>query len=190
MDMRYKVAQIFFFPLLLITLGGCKAVAPISPPEGERTMTIKISSPAVEEGGLIPRRFTCDGEDLSLPLAWSGMPPEAKSLALIVDDPDAPVGIWVHWILYDMSPTLTSLPEGVVKTPSVSGIGIQGTNDFHKIGYGGPCPPKGKPHRYFFKLYALDSLLNLQPGVTKAALEKAMQGHILAQGQWFGVYRR
>jgi hypothetical protein len=103
---------------------------------------------------------------------------------VIADDPDAPVGTWVHWVLYNLPAGQTSLVEGV------QGVGLQGTNDFRKIGYGGPCPPRGKPHRYFFKLYALDSTADLKPGGSKADLEKAMQGHILAQGQLMGRYGR
>jgi hypothetical protein len=153
-------------------------------------MSIKISSPAFGEGQPIPKKYTCDAEDISPPLEWSGVPAGAKSLALIADDPDAPVGTWVHWVIYNLPPTLSGLKEGIAKTPSVEGIGIQGNNDFRKVGYGGPCPPRGKPHRYFFKLYALDTVLNLPPSATKADVEKAMRGHILAQGQFFGTYGR
>ena len=153
-------------------------------------MSIHLTSTAFTEGQPIPKHYTCDAEDASPPLAWSGIPAEAQSLALIADDPDAPVGIWVHWVIYDLPDDLSSLPEGVVKTLSVPDIGTQGKNDFGKPGYSGPCPPKGKPHRYFFKIYALDTLLNLKPGASKPDLEKAMQGHILAQGQLMGVYGR
>jgi hypothetical protein len=153
-------------------------------------MSIQITSPAFTEGQPIPRKYTCDAEDASPPLAWSGVPAEVKSLALVVDDPDAPVGNWVHWVFYNLPPSLTTLKEGIAKTPAVEGVGTQGTNDFRKIGYGGPCPPRGKPHRYFFKLYALDTSLSLPPGASKADLEKAMRGHILAQGQLIGTYSR
>lgn len=153
-------------------------------------MTLQIRSSAFSEGGMIPRKFTCDGEDVSPPMAWSGVPEGTKSLVLIADDPDAPIGTWVHWVLYDIPPTLDGLPEGVAKTASVQGVGTQGTNDFRQIGYGGPCPPRGPAHRYFFKLYALDTLLNLKPGLRKADIEKAMKGHILAQTQYMGTYRR
>jgi len=153
-------------------------------------MSIQITSTAFTEGKPIPKKYTCDAEDASPPLAWSGVPTEAKSLALIVDDPDAPVGTWVHWVFYDLPPSLTALKEGLAKTPTLEGLGTQGTNDFRKIGYGGPCPPRGKVHRYLFKLYALDTSLSLQPGASKADLEKAMRGHILAQGQLIGTYSR
>jgi hypothetical protein len=153
-------------------------------------MSIQITSPAFTEGQPIPRKYTCDGDDASPPLAWSGVPGEAKSLALIVDDPDAPAGTWVHWVFFNLPSTLTKLNEGLAKTPTIEGLGAQGTNDFRKTGYGGPCPPRGKPHRYFFKLYALDTSLSLRPGASKADLEKAMRGHILAQGQMIGTYSR
>ena len=153
-------------------------------------MSIQITSPVFIEGNPIPRKYTCDAEDASPPLAWSGVPAGAKSLALIVDDPDAPVGTWVHWVFYNLPPTLTELKEAIAKTPTVEGLGVQGNNDFRKTGYGGPCPPRGKPHRYFFKLYALDTSLSLQPSASKADLEKAMRGHILAQGQFIGTYSR
>jgi Raf kinase inhibitor-like YbhB/YbcL family protein len=153
-------------------------------------MTLQIRSNAFSEGGMIPRKYTCDGEDVSPPMAWSGVPEGTKSLVLIADDPDAPMGTWVHWVLYDIPPTLDGLPEGVAKTPLVQGVGTQGTNDFRQIGYGGPCPPRGPAHRYFFKLYALDTSLNLKSGLRKAEIEKAMKGHILAQAQYMGTYRR
>jgi len=147
-------------------------------------MPIQITSSAFKDGETIPAKYTCDGANVSPSLAWSSVPGGTRSLAVIADDPDAPVGTWVHWVLYDLPAGLTSLVEGV------QGVGLQGINDFRKIGYGGPCPPRGTPHRYFFKLYALDALANLKPGASKADLEKAMQGHILAQGQLMGRYGR
>jgi hypothetical protein len=147
-------------------------------------MAITIMSSAFQEGGNIPRRYTCDDLNVSPPLRWSGIPSGTKSLALIADDPDAPMGTWVHWVLFDVPPDLTGLEEGI------TGTGIDGKNDFRRLGYGGPCPPRGKPHRYYFKLHALDILLKLKPGATKAEVERAMQGHILAQGQIMGLYGR
>ena len=161
-----------------------------SEPVKEGDVSIKISSPAFAEDGTIPKKFTCDAENLSPALSWSGIPQGAKSLVLIVDDPDAPVGIFVHWVLYGMTGNLTGLPEGVSKSDTVSGIGIQGINDFRKTGYDGPCPPKGSTHRYYFKLYALDVALELKTGAKKAGLEQAMEEHILAQGQLMGRYGR
>lgn len=145
---------------------------------------MQFHSAAFAHGERIPTRYTCDGEDRSPPLAWGDLPAGTQSLALIMDDPDAPMGTWVHWVLYDIPPEGDGLPEGV------RGVGVEGTNSWRRTGYGGPCPPPGKPHRYFFKLYALDTRLNLPPGATKAQLERAMQGHILAQGEWMGTYSR
>lgn len=153
-------------------------------------MSIQLTSTAFKEGETIPQKYTCDGQDVSPSLSWTGLPAGAKSLALIVDDPDAPAGIWVHWVLFNIPVSLSALPEGVAKTANVPGVGVQGNNDFRKTGYGGPCPPRGKPHRYFFKVYALDSVLQLNPGASKADLEKAMKGHILGQGQLMGKYSR
>jgi len=153
-------------------------------------MTLGLTSPAFEDGGTIPSRFTCDGADLSPHLQWSNVPTGTKSLALICDDPDAPMGTWVHWVLFDLPADTTSLREGVPADDTIQGSAIQGKNDFGRIGYGGPCPPRGKAHRYFFKLYALDSRLELKPGAKKKDVEKAMKGRVLAQGQLVGRYRR
>jgi Raf kinase inhibitor-like YbhB/YbcL family protein len=152
-------------------------------------MSIKITSTAFAAGGLIPKQYTCDGANVSPPLSWSGVPPNAKALVLICDDPDAPAKTWVHWVAYDLPVTLTSLPENTATTTELTGGGKQGANDFKKIGYGGPCPPSGT-HRYYFKLYALDTDTSLTPGATKDQLLKAMEGHIVAQGQLMGRYKR
>ncbi|HLY95824.1 MAG TPA: YbhB/YbcL family Raf kinase inhibitor-like protein [Sideroxyarcus sp.] len=156
-------------------------------------MSMTISSPSFMPDHLIPERHTCDGPDISPPLAWSGVPAGAKSLALIVDDPDAPDPAaprttWVHWILYNIPPDAGGLAEGVAAKALPPGT-LQGTNDWHRVGYGGPCPPVGK-HRYFFKLYALDVALPDLKKPGKAALEKAMQGHVLAQAELIGLYQR
>jgi len=187
--MKTPLHPFIYITLTLFVLVGssCQA-AQTAAPEGKQPMTIQITSPAFSEGNPIPPKYTCDKEDISPPLAWTGIPTQAKSLALIVDDPDAPVGVWVHWVVFDMPPGLDSLPEGVAKTPTVAGIGAQGITDFRKPGYGGPCPPKGKPHRYFFRLYALDRLLNLPAGAKRAEVDQAMQGHVLATGQLIGIY--
>ncbi len=153
-------------------------------------MTIQVSSSAFTEGAPIPARYTCEGQDVSPPLKWSNIPQNAKSIALIADDPDAPVGTWVHWVLYNLPPTVTELPEGVPTTDTLANSARQGRNDFQRTGYGGPCPPRGSPHRYFFKIYALDAMLSLKPGATKKDLLKAMEGHILAEGQLMGTYKR
>jgi len=153
-------------------------------------MTIQIASSAFAEGNLIPGKYTCDGEDLSPPLSWGGLPAQTQSLVLIADDPDAPVGVWVHWVVYNMPPDLNGLAEGLSKNSTLPGVGVQGMTDFGQPGYGGPCPPKGKPHRYFFRLYALDSRLDLPPGAKRAEVDRALHGHILAVGQLIGVYQR
>ena len=153
-------------------------------------MTIQLTSPAFKEGEPIPSKFTCDGSDISPPLEWTNVPEGTMSLALICDDPDAPIGTWVHWVFCGLSPDTTGLAEAVPADDKIEGGAMQGKNDFKRIGYGGPCPPSGKPHRYFFKLYALDAELDLKPGAAKKDLKKAMKGHILAQGQLMGTYQR
>jgi len=152
-------------------------------------MTIQITSSAFSEGGMIPERYTCDGRDVSPDLNWDGIPEETRTLALICDDPDAPVGTWVHWVLFNIPAKQTGLPAEVVSKAELAGGAKHGINDFQRPGYGGPCPPGGT-HRYFFKLYALDIELDLDSGATKARLEEAMQGHILAEGQLMGRYSR
>jgi Raf kinase inhibitor-like YbhB/YbcL family protein len=156
-------------------------------------MSMTINSPSFMPDRLIPERHTCDGLDISPPLAWSGVPAGAKSLALIVDDPDAPDPAaprttWVHWILYNIPPDVGGLAEGVA-AKALPPETLQGINDWHRVGYGGPCPPVGK-HRYFFKLYALDVALPDLKKPGKAALERAMQGHVLAQAELIGLYLR
>lgn len=152
-------------------------------------MEIQVTSPAFEEGGMIPRQYTCDGEDISPALDWRSVPEGTRSIALIADDPDAPIGTFVHWVLYGLPADAEGLPENIARERELPRGARQGVNDFGKIGYGGPCPPRGT-HRYFFKVYALDTALNLPPGESKARLLKAMEGHILAQGQTMGRYRR
>jgi len=150
---------------------------------------MKLTSNAFQEGQSIPRGYTCDGANVSPPLEWSGTPKSAKTLALIVDDPDAPAGTWVHWVLYNLPADNIGIIESTPGTETLTGGGVQGTNDFKKVGYGGPCPPSGT-HRYFFKIYALDAELPLQPGATKADLEKAMESHVISQAQLMGTYRK
>ncbi len=150
-------------------------------------MTIKVTSRAFEEGGMIPSQYTCDGEDISPPLEWSGVPDGTRSLALICDDPDAPMGTWVHWVLYGIDAGTRELPEDVPAKKALDSGARHGVNDFRRFGYGGPCPPGGT-HRYYFKLYALDTELDLEPGLVKAELMKAMEGHILAQAELMGTY--
>ena len=149
-----------------------------------------LRSSAFESGGNIPQKYTCDGQDISPPLSWSDPPRETVSFVLIVEDIDAPKGIFTHWIIFNIPASLRSLPEGVPKQGEVEGIGTQGKNDFNEIGYGGPCPPPGSTHRYVFKLYALDISLDLNPGATKEQVIKGMEGHILAYGELIGRYGR
>lgn len=174
---------------LLAFAAACTAPDTETLSEGTE-MNLTLTSSAFTEGQPIPAQYTCQGENLSPPLAWSGVPQNTQSLALIVDDPDAPSKTWVHWVVYNLSPTLTELPEGLTQYDGPGSTGIAGVNDSRKTGYSGPCPPPGSPHRYFFKLYALDTQLNLPEGATKAQVEQAMQGHILAQGQLMGTYKR
>ena len=152
--------------------------------------TLKLTSTAFEPNGVIPQKYTCEGKDESPPLRWSGFPSGTKSFALICDDPDAPVGTWVHWVVYDIPPEAQELAEGLPKTETLPNGVKQGITDFRRVGYGGPCPPPGSFHRYFFKLYALDTKPNLPPKQTKQQLLKAMEGHILAQVERIGHYKR
>ncbi len=152
-------------------------------------MEIKLESSAFKDGQSIPKQYTCDGVNISPPLEWSGVPKNGKTLAIICDDPDAPAGTWVHWVVYNLHADDLGLIENTPATDKLTGGGLQGKNDFGKIGYGGPCPPSGT-HRYFFKLYTLDTELELKPGATKSDLLKAMEGHVTAQGQLMGTYSR
>ncbi|MCD6254837.1 MAG: YbhB/YbcL family Raf kinase inhibitor-like protein [Deltaproteobacteria bacterium] len=152
-------------------------------------MEIKVKSEAFEEGGMIPKKYTCDGEDASPPLSWTGVPEGTEALALICDDPDAPVGTWVHWVIFNIPPDTTGLSENIPPERVLESGARQGRNDFGNIGYGGPCPPRGT-HRYYFKLYALDKKVDLEPGATKDELLKAMEGHVLAEGKLMGRYKR
>ena len=147
-------------------------------------MGLSLTSKAFKEGAPIPVVYTCDGADRSPPLSWKGVPADAGALVLISDDPDAPGRTWVHWVLYDVPASLDGLPENVSK------VAVQGKNDFHKLGYGGPCPPPGPAHRYFFKLYALAAPLGLEPGASKGDIEQAISGRVLASAQLMGTYAR
>jgi len=152
-------------------------------------MEIKITSPTFEDGGLIPAKYTCDGADISPPLQWDAVPEETKSIALICDDPDAPMGTWVHWVLFNLPPETREMAENIPADETLPTGAKQGTSDFGRIGYGGPCPPSGT-HRYFFKIYALDTEIDLAAGANKPDVLKAMERHILGQGQVIGKYKR
>jgi Raf kinase inhibitor-like YbhB/YbcL family protein len=157
--------------------------------KGEGPMTLKLRSTVFQEGGMIPSKFTCDGEDVSPPLFWSGVPESAKSLVLVCEDPDAPRGTWTHWVVYRIPATAHALHEALPTRDTLDDGTRQGKNDFQKIGYGGPCPPSGT-HRYYFKLYALDTELDLPSAPTRDQLLKAIDGHTLAQGELMGRYTR
>lgn len=153
-------------------------------------MTFALRSPDFANGANIPRAFTCDGEDRSPALEWNDAPPGTKTFALIADDPDAPAGTWVHWVIYNIPGSARSLTGGVEKKEQLADGSRQGRNDFRKAGYNGPCPPPGKAHRYFFKLYALRTELTLAPGASKTDVERAMGGHMLGHAEWMGRYQR
>ena len=152
-------------------------------------MSIKLTSPSFEDGEMIPSRHTCEGDDISPPLKWEGLPEGTKSIALIMDDPDAPRGTWVHWVFYNISPDKKALNENLPPNEVLDDGSLQGKNSWGSIGYGGPCPPRGV-HRYYFKLYALDSLTLAEPGATKEDLLESMGTHIIGQGQLMGRYER
>jgi Raf kinase inhibitor-like YbhB/YbcL family protein len=159
----------------------------------EENMALTLKSSAFDNGGEIPSRYTCEGEDISPPLVWTDVPETARSLVLIIDDPDAPDPkapkmIWVHWVLFNIPPDVSGLQEAIVQTKLPPGM-VEGLNDWKRIGYGGPCPPIGR-HRYFHKLYALDTVLEGMNTPTKTKIEAAMKGHIIAQTELMGTYQK
>ena len=151
---------------------------------------MRLSSTAIRSGQPIPAVHACDGEHRSPDLAWSEVPVQTRSFALVVDDPDAPHGTWVHWVMFNLPADAIELSAGVPRAPELPSGARQGVNDSGDIGYGGPCPPRGTPHRYFFRLYALDCVLNLSPGVKRSDLDAAMSGHVLADATLMGTYQR
>lgn len=151
---------------------------------------MRLSSPAFLDGQHIPRKYTCDGADISPPLVWTAPPAGTRSFALICDDPDAPVGTWVHWVIYNLPATTGNLPEMIAPVDTLPDGACQGVNDFRKVGYGGPCPPAGPPHHYHFTLYALNARVTLGPRATKRELLRAMEGHILGAALLIGTYQR
>ena len=157
--------------------------------EGDRKMEIKVESSAFEEGAMIPARYTCDGANVSPPLQWGSIPAGTKSIAVISDDPDAPMGDWVHWVIFNIPADVNELEDDIPPDEVLSNGAIQGTTDFGRVGYGGPCPPSGT-HRYYFKIYALDTTLDLTSSTDKAKLLDAMEGHIIGRGQLMGKYKR
>lgn len=178
MRLQVRILVSLFLLFALVAVSGALST------EGTTMGAMTLTSPAFKNGELIPSKFTCDGADVNPALAIGNVPPEAKSLALIMDDPDAPGGMWVHWVVWNID-----LKTREVKENSVPPGAKQGMNDFRKTPYGGPCPPSGT-HRYFFKLYALDTLVDPGPNANKAALEKAMKGHVIGQAELMGKYKR
>jgi Raf kinase inhibitor-like YbhB/YbcL family protein len=185
---------IFGFPRWLwVPLCALLAVAGAAAqthPKGTSAMAFAVRSNDFANGSEIPRAFTCDGEDRSPALEWSEAPAGTKTFALIADDPDAPVGTWVHWVIFNIPGSAKALGGGVDKKEQLSDSTRQGRNDFRKIGYNGPCPPPGKAHRYFFKLYALGTELALPAGANRSELERAMEGHVLGRAEGMGRYKR
>jgi Raf kinase inhibitor-like YbhB/YbcL family protein len=175
---RAKLLCLGLLPLLLLC--GCSKEVP----------TMQLTSSAFKEGETIPRDYTGDGKDVSPPLRWSGAPEKTRALALLCEDPDAPRGLWVHWVLFNVPTAPGELAEAIPTNPSLPDGARQGKNDFGKIGYGGPKPPQGQTHRYYFRIYALDTVLDLKEGATRQQLLDAMKGHILAEGQLMGKYAR
>ena len=153
-------------------------------------MALALKTTAFAEGGAIPKKYTCDGADVSPALQWHDAPAGTQSFALIADDPNAPAGTWTHWIIWNIPGKATALPEGVAKAGESGDGALQGKNDFKRIGYGGPCPPAGKPHRYFFRLYALDAKLDAKAGAGRDELERAIKKHMLAETELMGTYGR
>ena len=187
--MEQRQLHCLFGILTLATIfagdAGCSAHS-----QGGAAMALQVSSTDFSSGGTISQQFTCDGGDISPALRWNEPPAGTLSFSLIADDPDAPAGTWVHWVVFDLPGNTRSLPQNVEKKEQLESGARQGRNDFGKIGYGGPCPPRGSLHRYFFKVYALDAKLNLKAGATKQDVERAQQGHVLAQGEYMGRYGR
>ena len=200
MRKRQHSPLMFVVAVLLIPIVGLRLCARshLSAPRREKTSSTKeggamnfaLRSTAFSNGGQIGTRYTCDGADISPALMWEGVPDGTQSLALIADDPDAPMGTWTHWTVWNIPGRATLLPEDSAKVELLDNGARQGKNDFKRIGYGGPCPPPGKPHRYFFKLYALDARLGVKAGASRDELEAAMKTHVLAEAEWMGTYGR
>ena len=175
--------------MFAISAVGVVQCAPAAAAKGDTTMEIKVTSPAFKDGEFIPKKFTCDGDNMSPAIDWSGIPASAKYIALICDDPDAPRGTWVHWVIFNIPVAAKGLAENFPHKSTLPDGSRQGINDSHEIGYDGPCPPGGV-HRYYFKVYALDKAVNLESGATKTQLLRAMEGHVVAEGVLMGRYKR
>jgi len=173
-----------------ICLSIASIIAMLFAADSKTSSRVQLTSPAFQEGGAIPRKHTCDADDVSPQLRWANAPSGTKAFALIADDPDAPGGTWVHWVIYDLPADTKDLAQGTAKTETLSNGAKQGVNDFRRVGYSGPCPPAGAAHRYYFRLYALDAPTNLKPRATKQQLLDAMKGHELGEAELMGRYKR
>ena len=180
-----------FAVLAVLFLVAVALPCPVVAQSKQQQIQLEITSPAFKEGEMIPKLYTCQGKDGSPPLKVASVVKESRSLVLIMDDPDAPGRTWVHWVLFNLPPDTTSISEAIPAQPTLSNGAVHGANSWgkKKIGYGGPCPPSGT-HRYYFKIYALDTKLDLKPGATKDQVEKAMKGHVIAEGQFMGKYKK
>jgi Raf kinase inhibitor-like YbhB/YbcL family protein len=176
--------------ILLVSCSSKSAAHKRAAAEKGATMGFALKSPQWNAGDAIPQQFTCDGRDFSPALEWDGAPEGTKSFSLVTEDPDAPGGTFIHWVLYDLPADVRALPENLPKQKELPDGTRQGRNGFGRIGYGGPCPPPGPAHRYFFRLYALDKKLDLGAGASRAELDRAMKGHVLAQVELMGRYKR
>lgn len=187
-ELSHRLPYLVLLLMLVPAFVACTFGEERAPASEENVpLSIELSSPAFDPGNTIPVAYSCDGDNISPPLQWRNVPQGTQSLALIMDDPDAPGNAWVHWVLYNIPAQTSELPENVAPADSVPGGGSQGDNSWNRVDYGGPCPPSGS-HRYFFKLYALDVMLDLDAGATKNQLLAAMEGHILARGELMGTF--
>lgn len=185
--MRRIASLIFLLALLAATTVAQRAVSSTS---HERKTKFILTSAAFASGAEIPVQFTCKGADTSPDLEWKGAPAHVAVFALITDDPDAPDGTWVHWVVWNLPPSAHRLPAGVPKQAELNDGTRQGRNDFKRVGYNGPCPPPGKTHRYFFRLYALDHKIDLSPGATRAELDVAIKNYVVAEAEYMGTFHR
>lgn len=184
------ILMFFIFSLFTLNCGTGKSNNNKEQKREVKMAELKISSSAFENNDTIPKKYTCDGEDISPPITWGGVTGEIKSLVLICDDPDAPMGTWVHWVVYNIPPQTEGFSEGVESIDTLDSGAIQGMTDFGRVGYGGPCPPSGPVHHYHFKLYGLDKMLEAEEKINKEQLLKKMEGHIVAKGELIGLCKR
>jgi Raf kinase inhibitor-like YbhB/YbcL family protein len=186
---RTRIAKSFFL-FVAISAGTQISAKSVFSAASKTAQKFALISAAFQAGADIPRKYACDAEDISPPLRWENAPAGTKAFALITDDPDAPGGTWVHWVIYDLPSETKELAEGVAKTETIANGAKQGVNDFRRVGYGGPCPPPGSAHRYYFKLYALDAPTQLKPQATKQQVLEAIKGHVLGEAELMGRYKR